>query len=296
MAFIRLTRGGQSKQILVNVSQILWVSPIVETNASKKHHARTNLYLSGLSGAYVGDVRAHLTVRETFEEVEELIRKATLGYAEPDDEDLQAILDRDGMKAMEGGEELLGGGLSPKSVEPVVVREPNNAKRATCGHVAYRGHANLCIQDGCPNAAYLEPPAVKKKREQMESCPLDADGDGNCTACNSLGGCERYRVENFPDEMIPVAHFKSRRQVAIEKEFCELQSMVWNTLGLFSDANDGFCNACPHSGRSSFRSSGKVLDYIRRAAVTLLKKQGFKIAEGFDSLTGKLLSNARERS
>jgi hypothetical protein len=42
---------------------------------------------------------------------------------------------------------------------------------AKCGHVAYRNHDNLCIQDGCPSAAYREVRPVAEEKDLP-------DGDG----------------------------------------------------------------------------------------------------------------------
>jgi hypothetical protein len=78
--------------------------------------------------------------------------------------------------------------------DPLPQTTASTKKLAKCGHIAYRNHNDLCIQDGCPNAAYrtpdewnaaahsatavpagTEPQNVPADKPQQASNPLEAD-------------------------------------------------------------------------------------------------------------------------
>ena len=81
------------------------------------------------------------------------------------------------------------------------------------------------------------------------------------------------------------------RDEAIE-EACSIMALAVRSIGNYQKSNDGFCRRCPHQneGREllgwTFSNSGEGLAYVRRAVIEKLKKDGFKIAKGFDPKTG----------
>jgi len=80
----------------------------------------------------------------------------------------------------------------------------------------------------------------------------------------------------------------TRDEVLIEA--CSVFALVYHSKGDYSKPCDGFCPRCPSGvGHDDcyFRNSGEVLDYVRVAVLEKLKRDGFKIAIGFDDETGK---------
>ena len=72
------------------------------------------------------------------------------------------------------------------------------------------------------------------------------------------------------------------------RAFCEVQSLVSESIGDYSVPADGFCDECFTTFPGwNFQNSGKSLDYIREATLLKLKADGFKIHERFDPATGK---------
>lgn len=72
------------------------------------------------------------------------------------------------------------------------------------------------------------------------------------------------------------------------REYCRIASLVYNSIGDYRNANDGFCDLCPFAtDTESFRNNGEVIDFVREAVVKLLKVRKIPIAKGFDSKTGK---------
>lgn len=73
-------------------------------------------------------------------------------------------------------------------------------------------------------------------------------------------------------------------------ESCALLGLVFFSIGDFTEPCDGFCSKCVNGINTDdtyYRNSGKVLDYVRLAVVEKLKRDGHKIALGFDPETGK---------
>ncbi len=72
------------------------------------------------------------------------------------------------------------------------------------------------------------------------------------------------------------------------KEYCKIGGLAYHSIGDFCDPSDGFCDLCPNSGNpESFRNDGHIIDYVRKAVLEKLKRDGYKIARGFDPKTGK---------
>lgn len=75
------------------------------------------------------------------------------------------------------------------------------------------------------------------------------------------------------------------------REACSITGLAFKSIGDYSYSSDGFCDLCPfgegnhHEG--SYQNSGIILDYVRRAVLEKLKRDGYKIHEKFDPETGK---------
>jgi hypothetical protein len=67
---------------------------------------------------------------------------------------------------------------------------------------------------------------------------------------------------------------------------CETVSLAYHSIGDYNDASDGFCDKCPHNGKDTFRNGGHVLRYVRFAVLEKLKRDGYRINDGFDQFTG----------
>lgn len=86
------------------------------------------------------------------------------------------------------------------------------------------------------------------------------------------------------------------RQEAIT-EACEITALVYHSIGKYRHAADGFCDKCPAARRERdfpgappsvlYRNEGRVFAYIRKAVLAQLKKDGYAVAEGFDTRTGR---------
>lgn len=75
------------------------------------------------------------------------------------------------------------------------------------------------------------------------------------------------------------------------EEMCAILGLAFYSIGDFGSPCDGFCLRCPNgigSGREHYyRNSGEVIEYVRTAVVEKLKRDGHKIADGFDPCTGE---------
>jgi hypothetical protein len=72
-------------------------------------------------------------------------------------------------------------------------------------------------------------------------------------------------------------------QVEVVREMCRIMSLAYKSIGDYDEPSDGFCDLCPNSyDQESFRHSGETLDYVRRAVVEKLLRDGFSVAKGFD--------------
>ena len=67
---------------------------------------------------------------------------------------------------------------------------------------------------------------------------------------------------------------------------CATMALAYLSIGDFSSASDGFCHRCPHDRSPHYRNGGKALEYVRRAVVAQLKRDGYTIHGGFDPETG----------
>ena len=77
------------------------------------------------------------------------------------------------------------------------------------------------------------------------------------------------------------------RDEAIEFS-CSTLALAYHSIGDYGRACDGFCNKCvSRVGQSwHYQNDGTALRYVREAVLMRLKKDGHKIAEGFDQKTG----------
>ena len=78
------------------------------------------------------------------------------------------------------------------------------------------------------------------------------------------------------------------RQEAI-KEACMVFALAFHSIGKYDHPADGFCDTCP-AGRDrgwNYQNSGRVFDYVRKAVLAQLKKDGHKVSAAFDAKTGK---------
>lgn len=71
-------------------------------------------------------------------------------------------------------------------------------------------------------------------------------------------------------------------------EACAIISLAFHSLQDYKYANDGFCSKCDIPN-SSYMNDGRMLRYVRLAVVQRLKREGIKIADGFNKRTGKEL-------
>lgn len=69
-------------------------------------------------------------------------------------------------------------------------------------------------------------------------------------------------------------------------EACRTRALVYQSIDDYSHPCDCFCGAGITCGKSSFRSTMDVENYIRKAVLAQLKADGYKIADGFDQETG----------
>jgi hypothetical protein len=70
------------------------------------------------------------------------------------------------------------------------------------------------------------------------------------------------------------------------EHLCQTVSLVYNSIGDYSEPSDGFCARCPNHASPYFRHSGNTLRYVRDAVVAKLKADGIAIDSGFDPVTG----------
>lgn len=69
---------------------------------------------------------------------------------------------------------------------------------------------------------------------------------------------------------------------------CITMALVYESMGDYSYPTDGFCKRCPfHNDKEAFKNNGKILTYVRQAAVQRLIRDGYSIAPGFDPITGE---------
>lgn len=69
------------------------------------------------------------------------------------------------------------------------------------------------------------------------------------------------------------------------REACRIMALAFRSID-DDHPSDGFCEECPFHG-ASYRNDGRILDYMRVAVLEKLKRDGFKIADGFDPETGR---------
>lgn len=75
-------------------------------------------------------------------------------------------------------------------------------------------------------------------------------------------------------------------------EACEIIALAFHSIGDYTHSSDGFCPRCqcmPSMYGKDYRNDGKAIEYVRQAVLAKLKADGFKIAETFDSDTGRCI-------
>ena len=72
------------------------------------------------------------------------------------------------------------------------------------------------------------------------------------------------------------------------KSVCSIVALAYRSIGDYSRASDGFCEQCRNMLPASwqYENSGAAIDYVRKAVVEQLKRDGIDIAKGFDAETG----------
>ena len=79
----------------------------------------------------------------------------------------------------------------------------------------------------------------------------------------------------------------TREEATIEA--CSIFSLAYHSIGDATHAADGFCCKCPWgegNQESSYRNEGRIFEYVRRAVMEKLKRDGHEIDSGFDPKTG----------
>lgn len=72
------------------------------------------------------------------------------------------------------------------------------------------------------------------------------------------------------------------------RELCRIVALVYRSIDDYTNPSDGFCDLCPfHDNPQCFKHSGKTIDYVRQAVVEKLKRDGVRIAQGFNPETGR---------
>ncbi len=81
-------------------------------------------------------------------------------------------------------------------------------------------------------------------------------------------------------------------RIQATEQACEIVSLAWASLGC-PGASDGFCLKCRRKQRqfrmwpSDYRNDAAGLDYVRKAVLQQLRRDGHKVAEGFNKRTGR---------
>jgi hypothetical protein len=79
------------------------------------------------------------------------------------------------------------------------------------------------------------------------------------------------------------------REEAIE-EACKVYSLVYHSLSLSDEAQDGYCQKCAKLQKDQnypeYRNSGPTFDFVREAVVEKLKREGYRIPKGYCPETG----------
>lgn len=62
------------------------------------------------------------------------------------------------------------------------------------------------------------------------------------------------------------------------KEACGIVGMAYHSIGDYSHPSDGFCRECVGRGLS-YQNAGVALEYVRRAVIEKLQRDGFTVRE-----------------
>jgi hypothetical protein len=74
------------------------------------------------------------------------------------------------------------------------------------------------------------------------------------------------------------------KQKDVVREVCAIVALAFHSINNYDEPSDGFCDKCPNSGTNYFQHSGRTVDC---AVLDALKRDGHKIADGFDPETGR---------
>lgn len=61
-------------------------------------------------------------------------------------------------------------------------------------------------------------------------------------------------------------------------EACDIVGMAYHSIGDYSQPSDGFCRECVGRGLS-YQNAGGALEYVRRAVIEKLQRDGFTVRE-----------------
>jgi len=77
------------------------------------------------------------------------------------------------------------------------------------------------------------------------------------------------------------------KRTQVIQELCGIVGMVYRSIGDYSHPSDGFCDKCieNHPGWN-FQHDGITIEYVRKAVLAQLKRDGYAINEGWDPETG----------
>lgn len=70
-------------------------------------------------------------------------------------------------------------------------------------------------------------------------------------------------------------------------EVCSIVALVYDSIGDYTRASDGFCTTCMERNYGYYENDGAAIEYVRLAVVAALNRDGYEIHQGFDPLTGK---------
>ena len=76
----------------------------------------------------------------------------------------------------------------------------------------------------------------------------------------------------------------------VVRELCSMVAMVYRSIGDYSHPSDGFCDKClaiHPPDKWHFEHDGITIEYVRRAVLAQLERDGYTINEGWDATTGK---------
>lgn len=85
------------------------------------------------------------------------------------------------------------------------------------------------------------------------------------------------------------------KRIEIIREMCSIMALAWNAIDPeWKNSCDGFCDSCPFGIRRTdeqiepyYRNTGDAVKFVRTAVVEKIKRDGLKIARGWNPKTGE---------